>query len=776
MATSLPISKLNIVIVDDSQSSITLVEKMIKDTGWENYVIIHKLLWVQNNCNSNKDTTLKQFIDNKIANIDIAMVDLSFDDEFLGKDIEAGGVYAANLIKDAFPNCPIIFVTDVIHKIKDGSIIAKFEAEPLVKSSDFNIWKARIESAIKKWIKSILFDIKSSESSTQQCLAAINSNSEIGWNAEIYVNNRKWSFENLFFIYKKNVDKLKEIFLSENGLGYMPSELMNFKKNDTFQEDLIDYFKLLYFNKITDISVVKDTVSELLNILYIAIKEPSDDNINNLQINLKWYNIASKVPLIFIDKDAAFKAFEEKLIIRLFFISAYIIFGIQAKVIYQFFNNATVSDETIKQISTRLFIRGMLLKESIDKGYLGYKTNDDRDSKKEFRYFDRKYSEIIKKSCMKYEKDFIIEYYKGIQSDYRRINKENANAVDEIMKEIDPKPVKIDGKFSWLHISDLHFQNDGDWDTKWNHLCESIKLDKSLQHCSYVFITGDIGHKGVFPDVTIKRLDQLRKSFDSDTRPRFFWSFGNHDISFAIDNTTMRSDREDLIRDSILIDNSNTYEKFKKKIHSANFQPLLLSGFDVAKKIATEVPINSVNFEYDKQKLNGFYSDDNLNICVLNTSIVATETSKPKQLFVATDDLSNKLSEFDKKKPTFVLAHHPFNWMEDTNAENVEAALSQADIYLCGHEHKVSAKKIAQGCIQSLKEIVAGSASGVWENLVIGARFNLIYGSYNGHGEISIRCYTYSGYGWIEDTEETNRLLTSITTDHEKIIIERLLN
>ena len=113
--------------------------------------------------------------------------------------------------------------------------------------------------------------------------------------------------------------------------------------------------------------------------------------------------------------------------------------------------------------------------------------------------------------------------------------------------------------------------------------------------------------------------------------------------------------------------------------------------------------------------------------------------------------------------------------MEDTNAENVEAALSQADIYLCGHVHKAGARRISQGYIRSLKEIVAGSASGVWETLTYGARFNLIYGSYDGNVDINIRCYEYKDFGWYEDEHDTNKLLQQLKKN-DRIVLERLCN
>jgi CheY-like chemotaxis protein len=444
--------KLNVLIVDDKPDEISLVKEMIEQTGVSNYVNILECLWVLKNLDSSKDLTLKQLIDSCV-HFDIALIDLHFEDEFAAdKNIEMGGVCAATMIKSAFPRCPILFSTKNMDYVADGSIINKFDAEYWKKGRlpiSIITGKNRILSAIKKWTESILFDIKSFESSTKQCLAAINRHGVIDWNTEITINNRKWTFENLFFIYKDNfsftykgkeeklsVEKLKEIILSENhGLGFMPKHLMGLKKNDIYQENLLDYYKLLYFNHPKEILIIEGIVKNLLCKLKKLIEEPSISNLNNLKTNLSGYNITSKVPLIFTDEDAAIAAFKEKLIIRLFFICAYILFGVQANVIYCFFNDAAVSDETIKQISTRLLIYGMQLKEKIEKGYLGYKTHDDSENK-QYAFFKRNYLPIIKKSFMKYEKDFIINFYREIQSDCRNINEENADVIDDTINKL----------------------------------------------------------------------------------------------------------------------------------------------------------------------------------------------------------------------------------------------------------------------------------------------------------------------------------------------------
>ena len=371
--------------------------------------------------------------------------------------------------------------------------------------------------------------------------------------------------------------------------------------------------------------------------------------------------------------------------------------------------------------------------------------------------------------------------HKDIKEEAKKLLKnswENINAFDKSSEKADRKQIKTRNKFSWLHISDLHFQKGGEADIKWNNFCDFIEQNDNLRSCSYVFYTGDIGHQGEFYDIVKARLIQLQKSFDPNKYPMFFWSFGNHDISFEKNNSNSQKDRKEHIELTIWGKDkkySLPYERFKKDIQSTTFSPLLQSGFIIPKNLAVDVSIN-MGLEYDSLGLNGFYSDTNINVCVLNTSIVATDETAKGRLFVAIDELSNRMRSFDNHKPTFVLAHHPFTYLEDTNEQHLKTALVQADIYLCGHEHKPSAKRIPQGRNRSLFEIVAGSVSGVWEDLTVeNARSNLIYGLYDGEGGINIHCYTKNRYDWEEDLIENNYLHNSLT-DNEQIVIKRLLN
>jgi len=776
-------SKYNVIIADDDQFYIDIVKQIIDKAGFSKYFNIYECEYVKQ---GNGEKTLNILI-NKLNRVDIAFIDLYWENEFIGLKKEAGGDCAADIVRHKFPDCYIFFATRYpyyvnLHKYgKNADLFEKSDND----DSKVN-GQTKLEAAIKDFIiKRLLFEITASYSSNKQFIEAIQGN--VQWDASITINDENWTFENIFFVYKDNIKELKDIAISDFGLGHIPNDLRTFKSNKYFEENLIDYYKLLYFEYNKEIDSVLEEVSILLDYLKNWLNEINIKNEKAVLSALSVYNILNICPLIATNKSIAFLNFKEKLIIRLFFITAYTVFGLPARIIYYFFNkeSRTVDYQTVKKVSVALCIKGLKFNEDIDTCYginlNGYEKNAPKLSS--FLSSNRNYREIIKNSCLKYENDFIIEYYKKNQSFLIENDEENAEVVGKMFNLWPPPPKympiesKNDGKFSWLHISDLHFQKGAQEDERWDNLCESIIKNENLRSCSYVFITGDVGYNGKFDEVVKKRLRKFQELFEPNKRPLFFWSFGTHDIDKNhIQSAARQKCIKNIIFGSVESSSSNYYENFKKAISPDEFLSQLQSGFILANNLAKEMSINSEEkVTYDTFNLNSFYLDKRINVCVLNTSIAATEKSEKGKLFVESEELYGKLSTLFKSNstnPTFVLAHHSFEDIDATNKEVFYLALRYADIYLCGHEHKVNVQKKSFSPDNPLYEITAGSTSGLCKELVRSEPFNLIHGLYDGLGSIVINCYKYEKWGgWCIDESETAKLLS----DHGKIVIKRLL-
>jgi adenosylhomocysteine nucleosidase len=204
-------SKYNVIIADDVQEDINIVKRIIKNAGLSNYLNIHECLYVEQ---GEDDKTLSILINN-LQRVDIAIIDWEWEREFLGHDRITGGVCATNMVRNKFPNCKIIFATKF--PLEDnGNLLKKYDALFLKKETDIsalNKGKISLENTLKECVKQRLFEIKTSESSKKRYLK-FTQNNNIQWNSTITINKEDWTFENLFFVYKENVEELKKVFLS----------------------------------------------------------------------------------------------------------------------------------------------------------------------------------------------------------------------------------------------------------------------------------------------------------------------------------------------------------------------------------------------------------------------------------------------------------------------------------------------------------------------------------------------------------------------------------
>ncbi|GHU78431.1 hypothetical protein FACS1894145_0320 [Bacteroidia bacterium] len=443
-------SKLNILIVDDKPSDIDLIEELINYAGIANYVNIHKFFWIQNIPDTElNNITLKQFIDESNVHIDIAMIDLYFENEFAGKDREAGGVYAATMIKKAFPDCPIIFSTYNMDRVVDGGILSKFEAEYWRKGNStelLEVGKNRIISAIKKWMKFILFEISTNEFSKKQCLEAIQ-NGTINWNATITINKENWTFENLFFIYK-NQPKEKINDLIKKHLVRFP-QIKKRKDVDRwnqakglYKSPLKDYYSLLYIDYYSDLAEITNKATsfldKLLELLLLYLKASNDSKLKDLRNNLlaqaeSICDIRADVRKISANKYIAFQDFKKKLVVRLICITSYCCFKMSVvSILYLFTKSDYLQNNNVKMISNFLFIYGMCYDEQqSDFEKFLHECSKHRDIKNLTTYepADREYNKILGTpeqtgSCSDYELDFISSYFNEMKTQIQ--NKEEA--------------------------------------------------------------------------------------------------------------------------------------------------------------------------------------------------------------------------------------------------------------------------------------------------------------------------------------------------------------
>jgi hypothetical protein len=272
------------IIADDVQSDINIIKTIIEYAGLSNYFNIYECLHVEQ---GNDNKTLNVLI-NKLNRVDIAIIDLLWEQEYVGQKFEAGGKRAADIVKGKFPDCKIIFESYDPVEAEDEKILHKYNAIYLKKETTpnaLNKGKSRLANTIKECIRVKLIEIASSEATKKQLLSAFNSHGEIVWNTEISINNKKWTFENLFFIYKENVEELKEVIFSIDEIikrddnislkvAYidLKNEYDHYKKGEKFED-----FVCSLFRKIGYKNIQKRVIDKSRNEVDLIVRNEIDD-------------------------------------------------------------------------------------------------------------------------------------------------------------------------------------------------------------------------------------------------------------------------------------------------------------------------------------------------------------------------------------------------------------------------------------------------------------------------------------------------------------------
>lgn len=242
-------------------------------------------------------------------------------------------------------------------------------------------------------------------------------------------------------------------------------------------------------------------------------------------------------------------------------------------------------------------------------------------------------------------------------------------------------------KISWLHLSDLHLGRD-----VYN---EKIVLEKLLAdiktqieinniELNLVFITGDLtfsGQKEEFDYVQefigeLLIVTKLNKD-DVVVVP------GNHDVNHNQVLSIARNSKKLLNnRDAIseIIGNETERDIYTQGLK--NYYEFIENNFSwakVGKKNALSYTIN--------KKLNG----TSVSILSLNTAWLAYGNENEKgKIVLGERQVREAFDEIDNAQIIVALMHHPFEWLEWFDSNDVKKMLERrADFILNGHEHRL---------------------------------------------------------------------------------------
>ena len=242
----------------------------------------------------------------------------------------------------------------------------------------------------------------------------------------------------------------------------------------------------------------------------------------------------------------------------------------------------------------------------------------------------------------------------------------------------------------WLHLSDLHFQFDGftfQTDTLRSTLVTKIKKEIELGgKIDYIFITGDIFHKGNTDKESIAEIKKLVSDIRQVSRcdkDKVIICPGNHDL----ERSEARKTALDYAISSIKKYGVFDYDGYKGVINNVN-----KTFYKACRTITGQTTKNDCYC----------IELEDINIYVLNTAVFAGQTypgqkkeeAKPEledtNLFICNKELFDLRTYDNREKLNIVLAHHGIECFESSQQEQFKTFLNaiHADLYLCGHVHK----------------------------------------------------------------------------------------
>lgn len=286
-------------------------------------------------------------------------------------------------------------------------------------------------------------------------------------------------------------------------------------------------------------------------------------------------------------------------------------------------------------------------------------------------------------------------------------------------------------KIRWIQLSDLHLGNDEAVDTRRMRQKLPDYIASLAQNFDYMFCTGDV------------------KEWDKDftQAPRYLTSLceaagvplenlyivpGNHDV--AIDG----DDRAEVIQK--ITDWSTDDYNSKVGVISGADMTLLRSGQWAFHTFISEFLGEERAEKYSAPHFN--ITTEHLNILHLDSTLTYGRGHN-RDFVIGTRALMDALDKCDATKPTIILTHYSFDFLNQDERNEVESLLSDyhVQLWLAGHEH--------ENLIRCQREKFIECQCG---NLALqkGARSCFLVGELDldtGDGEITVHAW-YEGKNW----------------------------
>lgn len=226
-------------------------------------------------------------------------------------------------------------------------------------------------------------------------------------------------------------------------------------------------------------------------------------------------------------------------------------------------------------------------------------------------------------------------------------------------------------RLRWLHLSDIHFKGNEQYETKRmrDNLINELKKLSSEKRFDFIFITGDLAYKGLGYDKALEKFIQEILSSTGAALDDLFIIPGNHDLKRSQQRTFSI---EGLRKDGVKFEN-DTIETLDK-------------GFVQFKKFYRKVKNEEWNCIYK------IINKGKVNIILLNTALTAGTDEDEGKLIIHKEKFYETISRLKNQENSvnIVLGHHPIDCFKLRDQKIIRNNFDDynIDVYLCGHIHK----------------------------------------------------------------------------------------
>lgn len=226
-------------------------------------------------------------------------------------------------------------------------------------------------------------------------------------------------------------------------------------------------------------------------------------------------------------------------------------------------------------------------------------------------------------------------------------------------------------KLRWVHLSDIHFSGNEDYEV--TRMRDSIadKLTELVANktINFVAVSGDLVYCNGTYDAKLKKFLEIVEKICNISSDNLFIVPGNHDIK--------RNQTRTVLLDGIRKENF----KFEKDTVAQ-----LEKDFKKYKNFFKKVKLQDENYLYKVEKRDGY------NVFLMNTAFTAGTDKDEGKLILEKNSFYDEIKQLKDQESSINIAigHHPITCFLEENQEKILNNFNDynIDFYLCGHLHK----------------------------------------------------------------------------------------